>query len=70
MLFTVTLTLPGGQIETQGLYDSTVLFSGKTLPIAITGGTGEYRDARGDGTVQVPPDVPNQADANFVLTVR
>jgi hypothetical protein len=70
LLFTVTLTLAKGQIETQGLYDSSALFGGQTLPIAITGGTGDYRDARGDGTVQVPPDVPNQADANFVLNLR
>jgi hypothetical protein len=70
LLFTVTLTLARGQIEAQGLYDSSALFGGQTLPIAITGGTGDYRDARGDGTVQVPPDVPNQADANFVLTLR
>ena len=29
-----------------------------------------YRNARGDGTIQVPPDVPNQSDANLVLNVR
>lgn len=70
LLLTVTFALAGGQIEATGLFDSTALFSGQTLPIAITGGTGDYREARGDGTVQVPPDVPNQADANFVLNVR
>jgi hypothetical protein len=42
---------------------------GETLPFAIVGGTGIYRDARGDGTVQVPVNVPNQTDANFVLNV-
>jgi hypothetical protein len=30
--------------------------------------TGTYRDARGDGIVQVPVDVPNQTDANFALS--
>jgi len=70
LLFTLTITLAHGQIEAQGLYDSSALFGGQTLPIAIIGGTGDYRDARGDGTVQVPPDVPNQADANFVLSIR
>jgi hypothetical protein len=33
------------------------------------GGTGIYANARGDGTIQVPPEVPNQTDANFVLHV-
>jgi hypothetical protein len=42
---------------------------GQTLPWAIVGGTGIYRNSRGDGTAQVPVDVPNQADANFVLNV-
>jgi hypothetical protein len=69
LLFTVTLTLARGQIEAQGSYDSAALFAGQILPIAITGGTGDYRDARGEGTVQVPVDVPNYADVNFVLTI-
>jgi hypothetical protein len=30
---------------------------------------GIYRTARGDGTIQVPPDVPDQTYANFVLNV-
>ena len=55
--------LPGGQIAIQSLFDSSALFGGKTLRIPITGGTGIYRNARGDGTVQLP----NQTDANFVL---
>jgi hypothetical protein len=33
------------------------------------GVNGIYRNARGDGTMQVPPEVPNQTDANFVLNV-
>lgn len=59
-----------GQIFTSGLFDSTALFGGTTLPLTITGGTGRYRDAHGDGTGQVPPDVPNQTDANFSLNLR
>jgi len=60
--------LPGGQIITQGLFDTAGLFGGgKTLPWAITGGTGIYRNARGYGTVLVPPDVPSLADADFVF---
>jgi hypothetical protein len=70
LLFTVTFALARGQIEAQGIFDSSALFAGQTLPIAVIGGTGDYRDARGEGTTQVPVDVPNLADANFVLTIR
>ena len=54
----------------QGTLDSAALFaSGNPNPLFITGGTGIYRNARGDGTIQVPVDVPDQTDANFVLDV-
>ena len=49
---------------------TTHLFGGKILAIPITGGTGVYRTARGEGTVQIPLDVPDQADASFVLHLR
>jgi hypothetical protein len=42
---------------------------GDTIPLTILGVNGIYRNARGDGTMQVPPEVPNQTDANFVLNV-
>jgi hypothetical protein len=65
---TVTFVLTGGQITSQGLLNAADLFAnGKTLPFPITGGTGSYNGAHGWGTVQVPPDVPNGTDANFVL---
>lgn len=65
-----TFNLAGGQVFVQGLSDSTSLFvSGDANPLAITGGTGVYRNARGDGTIQVPVDVPDQTDANFVLDI-
>jgi hypothetical protein len=52
------------------LADRAALFGrGETVPFAIVGGTGIYSNARGDGTIQVPVDVPNQTDANFVLNV-
>src|ERR1700712_2532405 len=70
VLCIVALVLDRGQITGQGLFDSAALMGrGETLPFAIVGGTGIYRDARGDGTVQVPVNVPNQTDANFVLNV-
>ncbi len=65
-----TFNLAGGQIAVQGMLDSAALFvTGATNPLSIIGGTGIYRTARGDGTIQVPLDVPNQTDANFVLNV-
>jgi len=65
-----TFDLEGGQIAIQGLTDSAALFgSGETGAVTIVGGTGIYANARGEGTIQVPPDVPNQTDANFVLHV-
>jgi hypothetical protein len=65
-----TFVLDRGQITIQGLADSGAVFvRGETVPVAIVGGTGIYGNARGDGTVQVPPDVPNQTDANYVFNV-
>ncbi len=68
VLCTGTFVLDRGQITAQGLADSAALFGrGETVPWAIMGGAEIYRNARGDGTVQVPVNVPNQTDANFVL---
>lgn len=54
--------------STEGVFDQKAVFSrGETVAFTVTGGTGLYRGARGEGTVQVPVDVPNQTDANFVL---
>ena len=66
-----TFNLGGGQIVVQGLVDDTsALFEqGKPQPINIVGGTGIYQNAHGSGTIQIPPDVPNQTDANFVLNL-
>ena len=65
-----TFNLADGQIAVQGLVDTAALFvRGDTVPLYIAGGSGIYRDARGDGTIQVPPDVPNLTNANFVLNV-
>ena len=65
-----TFNLAGGQIVIHGVADTAALFgNGDMTPLTIVGGTGIYQDASGTGTIQVPPDVPNQADANFVLNV-
>jgi hypothetical protein len=63
-----TFVLARGEIMGEGLFNAADLFTaGKTLPFPVTGGTGSYVGAHGYGTVQVPPDVPNETDANFVL---
>jgi hypothetical protein len=65
-----TFNLAGGQIVIQGVFDTAALFvRGDPVPLSIVGGTGIYQNASGDGTVQVPPDVPNATDANFVLNI-
>ena len=70
VLCTATFALDREQITVQGLFDNAAIFGrGETLPWAIVGGTGIYRNARGDGTVEVPVNVPNQTDAKFVLNV-
>ena len=67
---TATFVLDRGQITAQCLCDTAALFGrGETVPMGIAGGTGTYSNARGDGTVQVPVNVPNQTDANLVLNV-
>lgn len=65
----LVFVLADGQIRAGGLFDTTALFGGATLPLAVTGGTGRYRDARGDGTGRVPPEVPGATDADFVLNL-
>jgi hypothetical protein len=65
-----TFNLAGGQLVVQGVVDTAAaMVRGETTPLNVVGGTGIYQNARGTGTVQVPPDVPNQTDANFVLNL-
>jgi hypothetical protein len=59
--------LSGGQILVDGMDLTAATFGGQAVPLAVVGGTGIYRNVRGDGTVAVPTNVPNQADADFVL---
>lgn len=64
-----TFNLAGGQIVVQGVVDTAAFVRGDTVPVSVVGGTGIYQNARGTGTAQVPPEVPDQADANFVLNL-
>jgi hypothetical protein len=70
VLCVVNFALRHGEIATQGLLVAADLFGGKKLTYPITGGTGRYRGARGQASVQIPQDVPHLADANFTLRLR
>jgi len=63
----VHVTLAGGKITGEGLFNTADVFGGKLVTFPITGGTGVYQNARGRGTVVVPQDVPNLADAIFTF---
>ena len=67
---TLDYVLPKGQLFTQVIGTTAYLFSGKPFDFAIVGGTGAYRGARGDGTMRVPADVPDQTDAYAVFRIR
>lgn len=65
-----TINLADGQVVIQGVCDTAALFiRGDAVPVSIVGGTGIYQNARGTATIQVPPEVPNQTDANLVLNL-
>ena len=64
-----TFNLAGGQLVVQGVFDTGAFVRGDTLPMSVVGGNGIYTNASGKGTAQVPPDVPNQTDANFVFNL-
>jgi allene oxide cyclase-like protein len=55
--------LEDGQIAGQGLFDAHDLFHGKEVSFPITGGTGDYRDASGEGTVELL----SETEAKFTL---
>jgi allene oxide cyclase-like protein len=62
-LCSASLDLARGQLMTRLLADTAAFFGGTPLPFAITGGTGSYRQARGDGTITVL----NATDARIVI---
>jgi hypothetical protein len=66
-LCTLTFSLADGHLVAEGLVRTADLFGGKSQTFAITGGTRRFRHARGQGTIQVPTDVPGRTDAIFTL---
>lgn len=69
LLCQISFTLRDGQLQTQAVYDSGTFFSGAPAALAVTGGTGTYRSARGDGTATVP-DVADSSSVLFQLAVE
>jgi hypothetical protein len=60
----ITFVLPGGQVTTQGLFNIANPAS-FTASFAVTGGTGSYRTAQGQGTIhQTSPTL-----ATFTLSI-
>lgn len=60
------LALDDGQLITSAMVDHSGLFGGAPQQFSITGGTGIYRDAQGDGTITVL----NATDANWVIRLN
>ncbi|HEV8624559.1 MAG TPA: hypothetical protein VG034_08885 [Acidimicrobiia bacterium] len=67
---TLHYILPKGRLMTRLIGTTADVFGGRPVVFSVLGGTGAYRSARGDGTIVVPTDVPNQTDALIVLRLR
>jgi hypothetical protein len=65
VLCVANLFLPPGQISIQGLMTFTASGPDKTAAFAITGGTGAYRNARGDALLTNLPNDDIQVDLNI-----
>jgi len=61
-LCVATLSLPAGQISIQGLMTFTATGPDKTATFAITGGTGTYRNVRGDALLTKLPNDDIEGD--------
>ncbi|MFD7587301.1 hypothetical protein ACFV84_18005 [Kitasatospora sp. NPDC059811] len=46
------LRLVGGEVHVSTMHERTVPNPGKQFPVAIVGGTGNYRAITGDGTLE------------------
>lgn len=65
----VDYVLPGGQLHTEIFQDPKVAFNGKPFAFSILGGTGKYRNARGEGTMAIPTNVKDQTDGYVKLNL-
>lgn len=64
---TIDIILAGGHLYIEGIGTTTDLFNGKKFTFGVTGGTGKYRGARGEGSFVV--DVKHPTDALEVIDV-
>lgn len=64
---TIDIILAGGHLYLEGIGTTTDLFNGKKFTFGVTGGTGKYRGARGEGSFAV--DVKHPTDALEVIDV-
>ena len=67
----ITFSLALGKIRTAGVLDAAKLFGGATVAFAVVGGTGEYNDACGTVTTQIPdPNDSQKATFDLSFTTR
>ncbi len=67
VLCVANLPLPAGQISIQGLMTFTATGPDKTATFAITGGTGAYRNARGDAVLTNLPNEDIEVELHVTL---
>ncbi|MFD8495532.1 hypothetical protein [Amycolatopsis sp. NPDC059657] len=63
----IVLRLPDGELHLNNMHIREIPGPGKTFPIAVIGGTGKYRTARGDGTGEHATDTDTKVTLNLVL---
>jgi hypothetical protein len=63
----VTLELPRGQVTVQGLITFSQETEGQPFTLAVTGGTGAYRTARGEAQVTETSDVDSSIRLTLIL---
>ncbi|WP_091290980.1 hypothetical protein [Amycolatopsis xylanica] len=64
----IVLRLPDGELHLNNMHIREIPSPGKTFAIAVIGGTGKYRTARGDGIGEHATDTDTKITLNLVLT--
>ena len=59
-----------GQLIVQGVFPAARFYSGRTVALAVLGGTGAYAGAGGEGTVRIPNGDKDSTDGIVTLTLR
>ncbi|WP_370948235.1 hypothetical protein AB5J62_11740 [Amycolatopsis sp. cg5] len=63
----IVYRLPDGELHLSSMHIREIPSPGKTFPVAVIGGTGKYRTARGDGTGEHATDTDTKITLNLVL---